>query len=390
MLATSPMAFKAAYISYADYGGPLIHTKEFINAFRKLAPDLVTHCPFLAKDLSYPGPGKESFFNQVFAYLPPWTRQVKLEFHQLRKLLRDWAKWRYFLELYKTNRVDIAIIRSDAYIMAPIYAANRCGIPYLLEVNGILSKDKPGRITKLFEKYCLSTTSGIFVVCDVLAQFFTNGNISQEKIRIIPNGVSIEAFQSPDLSLVPDALRLELKNKIVVGYAGTFTPYHDMPALLIGFAQALSKVPNISLLLIGQGKFEQETKQRVNSLGIENAVRFTGRVPHHLVPSYLQLCSVVVNPMRQIYPEGFHGAPIKMFEYMAAKRAIISTELPSLRQLLEDSAVFVSPGSAEEWRDALLTLAKDEMLRQKKGNEAFEHLLKRGYTWDENARKIYE
>ena len=75
---------------------------------------------------------------------------------------------------------------------------------------------------------------------------------------------------------------------------------------------------------------------------------------------------------------------------MAARKPIISTDQPSLRHFLDDSAIFVSPKSDVGWRDAIITLAQNEKLRQQKGTEAHEQLIKRGYTWEENARRVFE
>jgi len=384
------MNFRVAYISYADYGGPLIHTKEFISAFREFVPDLVTHCPHLEKNLSYVSPGKESFFNKLFAHFPSWSRRLKLEFYQFRKLLRDWVKWPTFLDFYLKNGVDIVVVRSDAFVMGPIYAANKQGIPYLLEVNGILSQHKPDQVTKQFEKYILSKALGIFVVCDPLVRLLLDLDVPRERIRVIPNGVCLEDFQTTDISAIPSTLLLKLKDKIVVGYIGTFTLYHDMYALISGFAEAVEKIPNLCLLLIGEGKLTKETIEGVKNLGIEDSVFFTGMVSHEHIPSYLRLCSILVNPMQPIYKEVFHGAPIKMFEYMAAQKPIVSTDLQSLRHFLQNAAIFVSHGNATGWRDALITLAQDDKLRQEQGIKAFEHLVKSGYTWEENARKVFE
>jgi len=384
------MNFRAAYISYADYGGPLIHSKEFIKAFQKFVPDLATYCPHIESDLSYVGPGKETFFNKLFAHFPSWSRQLKLEFHQFRKLLRDWVKWSTFSDFYLKNSVDIVVVRSDAFVMGPIYAANKQGIPYLLEVNGILSKHEPDQVTMQFEKYILSRAAGIFVVCEPLVPLLLSLDAPEEKIRVIPNGVCLEDFQSPDQSVIPSSLRSKLKEKIVVGYIGTFTLYHDIFHLISGFARALEKIPELRLVLIGEGKQKKRSEAKVKTLGIEESVFFVGRVPHDHIPAYLQLCSILVNPMQQIYKEVFHGAPIKMFEYMAARKPIISTDLPSLRHFLDNSAIFVSPGSETGWRDALITLAQDEKMRQEKGNRALELLITLGYTWEENAKKVFE
>ncbi len=384
------MKFRASYISYADYGGPLVHSKEFIKEFQKLIPDLHTYCPHLEKDSSYIGPGRKTFFNKMFLHLPAWSRQLKLEFYQLRKLLRDWSKWPYFAKLYQEQNVDIVVVRYDAYVMGPIYAAYRRGIPILLEVNGILSKHHSDRITRLFENFVLAKMDGAFAVCQPLAQLLANLKVPVEKIRVIPNGVCLENFQSPDLSVVPASLRMKLNHKTVIGYVGTFTDYHDLLTLVAGFARALSKVPHLCLLLIGAGRNKNQIIEIVKSLGVEKNTLFADRVPDDHIPSYLQLCTILVNPMKQIYKDVFHYAPIKMFEYMAARKPIISTDFKSLRHLLGESAILVAPGSESGWRDALITLAQDKKVQQEKGNQAFEHLIKCGYTWKENARKVFE
>jgi glycosyltransferase involved in cell wall biosynthesis len=384
------MNFRAAYISYADYGGPLIHTKEFVTAFRRFVPDLVTYCPFLDKDSTYVGPGRETFFNLLFSRLPPWSRQLKLEFYQARKLLKDWRNWHYFAELYQKHMVDIVVIRFDAYVMGPIYAAYRKRIPYVLETNGVLSRDVSDRITRLFEKYALTKASGITAVSDPLAGIWISYGIPRNKIRIITNGVSLEPFVSPDLAVVPKYIYDKLHDKITVGYVGTFTINHNIHIVIDAFSKAIPVVPNLRLLLLGDGPFAQEIKEKVKTLEIEDKVIFAGKIPHSDVPAYLSLCQITANPMRQVYEEGFIGVPIKMFEYMASKLPIISTDMPNLRQLLNDSAIFVSPTNEVGWRDAIITLAQDEKLRQEQGKKAFEHLIKCGYTWQENARKVFE
>lgn len=384
------MNFRAGYISYADYGGPLVHTREFIRAFQKLIPDLITYCPHLEKSSYRSEPGYETIFTRLFSHMPAWCRQLKLEFYQLRKLLRDWAKWPYFARLYKENNVDIVVVRYDAYVMGPIYAACRAGIPILLEVNGILSKHYSDRITQLFENYVLSKIDGVFAVCNPLAGLLVELKVPVEKIRVIPNGVNLEDFQSPDLTIIPKSLRLKLIGKTVIGYVGTFTDYHDLPTLMSGFAGALKKVPDLCLLLIGEGRNKQQVVEMANSYGIEKNTLFTEKVSSNHIPSYLQMCTIAVNPMKQIYKENFHGAPIKMFEYMAAKKPIISSDFESLRDLMGDSAIFVAPGNDLGWRDALIALAQDETMQQQKGGQAFEHLVNSGYTWNENAKKVFE
>jgi len=384
------MGFRVAYISYADYGGPLVHTKEFVKAFRKLVPDLITYCPFFDKDLSYGGQsGPETFINKLFLPFPSWARQFKLEFYQLRKLLRDLNKWRLFYKLYQQNRIDIIVLRCDIYVMGAIYAAVKQGIPIILESNGVLSKDKPDRVTQFYEKYIWKKAAGIFAVCEPLAKLLISSGAPEEKIRVITNGVQLEAFQSIDKSVVPYSISRNLDGKIIVGYVGTFTEYHDLTTLLDGFKQSLLSIPNLCLFLIGEGRNNPKIEKEAIRMKIEKKIIFTAKVPHEHIPTYLKFCHILALPLKQIYDESFHGAPIKLFEYMASQRPIIATEMHSIRQLLDDNAIFVPPGRADKWRDALISLATDRRLYEEKGTQAFEYLKKRGYTWEENARRVH-
>jgi glycosyltransferase involved in cell wall biosynthesis len=384
------MKFRAAYVSYADYGGPLIHTKEFVRSFKKLMPDLVTYCPYLEKDVTFRPPGSESFFNSVFAYFPVWLRQLKLELYQLRKLRKDQAKRPQFHNLFRENDIDILILRSDAFLIGAVKAAQKLGIPYLLEVNGILTKHNPDRVTRFYEKYCWENAAGLYAVCEPLADLMISDGADPQKTRVITNGVQLEVFESPDLSDVSPDIADTLRGKIIVGYVGTFTNYHDVTTLVESLKQALAEKPDLGLLLIGEGRNTSRIKSAAEKARIEDKVVFTGKVSHDHVPAYLNLCDILALPLRNIYEKEFHGAPIKLFEYMAAKKPIISTDMPSIRKLVGDSILFVPPGSVEQWKETIVALSNDEQLCKRKGNDAFNQLVACGYTWDSNAKKIYD
>ena len=55
-------------------------------------------------------------------------------------------------------------------------------------------------------------------------------------------------------------------------------------------------------------------------------------------------------------------SPLKLFEYMASKRAIIISDLPALREVIDEkSAILVSADNIEDWDRELKSLVKDEI-----------------------------
>jgi glycosyltransferase involved in cell wall biosynthesis len=210
-----------------------------------------------------------------------------------------------------------------------------------------------------------------------------------EDLILVPNGVRPEAFSEASPEEVPEPIRSKLDGAIVAGYFGTFAPYHDLQSLLDGFAIARIRVPELKLLFIGAGFRDVTTVEAVDRSGLSDAVVFTGQVDHDEVPAHAALCDILVNPLRKLYAAGFHGVPIKLLEYMAAGRPIISTDMPNLRDVLGDSATMVPEGSVEGWAEALTGLATDADLRERLGRAGPERLVEQGYTWQENARIVH-
>ncbi len=78
---------------------------------------------------------------------------------------------------------------------------------------------------------------------------------------------------------------------------------------------------------------------------------------------------------------------MKMFEYMAAGRAIVSSDLPVIREVLnEQNAVFCKPDDVSEWRLVIEALLDDEARRVALGSQA--RLDVQGYTWVARAQRI--
>ncbi|MBV6699963.1 glycosyltransferase family 4 protein [Kitasatospora aureofaciens] len=122
-------------------------------------------------------------------------------------------------------------------------------------------------------------------------------------------------------------------------------------------------------------------------------VFFHGHQPPASLPAYYPLLDVVLAPyQRKVYTwakldeTGRWASPMKLFEYMAHGRPIISSDLPVLREVLQDrvNCLLCPPDDPQAWADALTELVTDEPLRRALGAEAERQLLDR-YTWRRRA-----
>lgn len=124
-------------------------------------------------------------------------------------------------------------------------------------------------------------------------------------------------------------------------------------------------------------------------------VTFHGHVKHSDVAYYRAQCDILLAPYSSngVAVAGGGGDsseymnPIKIIEYMASGKAIVVSDLPVLKEILDsDSALFAKPDDLNSWRDALIKL-KNNNLRKKIGDNAQKKFLQ-GLTWKERAKKL--
>ena len=209
-----------------------------------------------------------------------------------------------------------------------------------------------------------------------------------EAVTVAPNGVELERYESlPD----PASARrsLLLKNRLTIGFTGHIYPGRGAD-LLFDLAR---QMPGVNFLWVGgTPELVSFWQKKLETVGAKNVI-MTGFVEHERIPLYQAAADVLLMPYgRSISASSGQDIaevinPMKMFEYMASGRAIVSADLPVIREVLhERSAVFCEPGNVEAWKSAIETLLLDEKKRTALGAQARRDVER--FTWEERARRI--
>ena len=327
-------------------------------------------------------------------------------------LYNFYAKNRFKKEIVKF-KPDFIYHRYTGYTFFVAKIAKELNIPLILEFNSFdtwkikfwgktrnflkesIKKYLLYSIVKWIENYNLKNTSLIVVVSQPLKDDLIKLGIPEEKILVNPNGVDIDKF-NPEIikNGKGKELREKLKiddNKIVIGFSGTFGPWHGIPQLTRTIDKILKKqlISNIHFLLIGEGPFKKEAEKKI---GHYENVTFAGEIPYSDIQDYLAICDILVSPhCPQIDGREFFGSPTKLFEYMAMGKAIVASNLGQIGKVLEDgkTAILVEPGNVDALVNGILKLAKDKNLREKLGKNAREKVVK-NYTWKKNIQRLIE
>ncbi len=130
----------------------------------------------------------------------------------------------------------------------------------------------------------------------------------------------------------------------------------------------------------------------IRERGLTNLI-VTGFIPNSELPRYQAMCDILIMPYQQKVAASSGGdisrylSPMKLFEYMACGRAIISSDLPVLKEILSPkTARLLPPEDREAWVRAIVSLQGDPTTRQQLGIAA--KLAAEEYTWEARANKI--
>ena len=205
----------------------------------------------------------------------------------------------------------------------------------------------------------------------------------------------IERFGTRDnLAVVPDGVRLPTARTWtpppnhgadpMVVYAGHLYAWKGVDILL----EALVRAPSVRGRIIGGHDAEPDLsrlQQRAAELGIANRVEFTGLLPPGAIPGLLSEATFLVLPNTPTAISTHYTSPLKLFEYLAAGRAIVASDLPAIREVLSDgeNALLIRAGDATALADALERLVGDPALRERLGRAAFDTAPQ--YGWDRRA-----
>lgn len=127
-----------------------------------------------------------------------------------------------------------------------------------------------------------------------------------------------------------------------------------------------------------------------NNVCVNGSLRELGRIDPAKVPEYMKSADILILPNVRVSEESERfTSPIKLFEYLAAGKAIIASDLPSIREILLDSeAVFVPPGDVLALKEALLELVRNPVLRAEKAAAAAR--LAPQFTWSARAERVVQ
>jgi len=234
----------------------------------------------------------------------------------------------------------------------------------------------------------------------------TGIHFENESVLVTPNGVELERYEN--LTSPSEARRqLNLPEGLTVGFTGHIYPGRGAELLF----ELAKQMPRVNFLWVG-GTPELVSLWRSKLEGERVAnVTMTGFVEHSKIPLYQAAADVLLMPYSRTI-EASSGQdiaevinPMKMFEYMAAGRAIVCADISVIREILnEKNAVFVEASGSRDassrdhnsnwelvisnWKLAIESLLDDESRRLELGAQARKDVER--FSWVKREERMLE
>lgn len=247
-----------------------------------------------------------------------------------------------------------------------------------------------GRIGRAVQKRVIQHVGHVIAVTGKLRDDLIALGAPTDHVLTAHDGIRRERFEG-----VPDqqAARREIgwpEDAFVVGYVGrlqTMTMDKGVGTLI----EAMAETGGCTVALVGgPDEIAADFRQRWLDLGRSGGnFLYAGQVTPERVPLYLSAFDVCAMPFPWATHFAYYASPIKLFEYMASRRALVASDLPSIAEVVtnDESALLVAPSDVEALAAAIRKLRDDPALRQRLADAAYQIVMD-GYTWEARAKKI--
>ncbi|HEX7167615.1 MAG TPA: glycosyltransferase family 4 protein [Acidimicrobiales bacterium] len=312
---------------------------------------------------------------RTWLYATPNEGVVKKTLGHLSFMLTSVA-----LGLRRTGPQDVVVVSSPTFfsIFSAWFIARVRRARFVVEIRdlwpaifvelGVLTNPWVIRLLEAFETAAYRAADAVVVVTEGFKEHIVARRVPEAKVHTIHNGVDIDRF-APDG--VAEHERLAARARLGASAGETLVLYtgaHGLSHGLVAIADAAAKLDGepIHFAFVGEGAAKRDLEARVAELGLRNVTMLPG-VPRAEVPALVAAADICLVPLRDV-PLFSTFIPSKMFEYLAAGKAIVGAVRGEPAGILRDAgAVVVEPENSASIADAIRQLARDRDQRRSMG-----------------------
>jgi glycosyltransferase involved in cell wall biosynthesis len=276
------------------------------------------------------------------------------------------TRWNEIRKQIREFNPDVVIGFFMLNAVIGLYLAKRNKIPFIYYWIDVYHTQVPYKLFRpvgqLIEMIVLKNSDQVMVINDQLKNYVVKLGASAASTFVVKGTVDSTKFS------LDQEIRISIRKKynfkdddIVLFFVGvlyTFTGLKEVASQLVQMPA------NYKLLIVGEGDIFNDLKELRDSLGLQDRLILTGKRPYEEVPGFISVADICILPADAKEKIMQEIVPIKMYEYMALSKPVISTKLPGvMREFGEDNGV-VYAEDAESVLTQAITLIDNNQLSE--------------------------
>lgn len=299
--------------------------------------------------------------------IPPYQKPFKYH-KELKRVLKE---GQYKIVHSHINVLSFFSLWAAKSAKVPVRIAHSHATTNKKEVKKNLMKQILRPLSKVY--------ANTYMCCSELAGrwLFGDKTYDEGKVYLLNNAIELDKFAYNEK--VRKAKRKELNIKddtLVIGHIGRFVNAKNHTFLVDIFNEVHKERPNSMLLLAGQGPLFDEIKEKVNSLGLNDYVKFLGQRSdaNELYQAFDVFC----------LPSLYEGLPVVGVEAQTAGLlCVLSDDMTKETKVLESTTFMSLSQSAKEWADTIIKKSDSY-----KRIDTREEISNNGFNIEKEANKL--
>jgi len=290
------------------------------------------------------------------------------------------AFWLALMAVFQVLRFNPTIAYTRSIVSA--YFMSLLARSVVFEAHTYLFQKKKGYAQLFFKKLIQKTSFlGLVVISQALKKMYVEKGISTRNIFVAHDG----ADEKP----LDHSGKLTGGYDFNVGYFGSVFAGRGVDVII----KMAEKMPETGFHIFGG------EKNQINHNGqVPENLMFYGFVSPSGVHQFRNACDVLLAPYqpdvfvsaKQAFSTSSYMSPLKIFEYMSARKPIVVSDMPVLKEVLdEETAMMVPSGSSLAWVEAVNELKQNKEKRELMGDKAYLEFIN-FYTWKKRASLIFD
>jgi glycosyltransferase involved in cell wall biosynthesis/protein-tyrosine-phosphatase len=290
------------------------------------------------------------------------------------------AVWR-LTQLIRRHRIDVLQTHDSQTRRIGALAAFVTGTRHITSVHGWIFNDRKELLARWIDQRLIRLAESVITVSERLKQDLEKAGVPSGRITPLQNAILLDDYRGAADSA---ALRQKLGIRVgqpTVSIIGRLSAEKGHAVFLEAARMVRLEVPDATFLIVGDGPLRESLEQQAVAMGLASSVLFTGHISD-MAPVYALTDVLAISSFTE-------GIPNVLLEAFAYGKPAVATSVGGVPEVLEDGVTgrLVPPGDAKPLAEGLVTLLRDNALRDQMGLAAHARIRTR-FNFEHRTRAL--